>query len=289
MLFVPGADERKLERSRESAADTLLFDLEDAVVPEAKSRARQLVAELLRSGGLRCEAAVRVNAPGGPWFEDDLAAIVEAGGRTIMLPKSESAESLRRAAQLAAESAGKVGDEGEGRVRCLALVESAAGIANLNRLARADEVIDGLCFGHADFSLDMGLDAPDPAAGVIFHARCALAIAARAARLPAIDTVCLAVRDEDAFRADALLGSSLGYEGKLCIHPAQVAIANQVHTPTAERIEHAKRVVTAWREARSEGRGVFSLDGQMIDAPVALAQEQLLERARRAGALAEVE
>jgi citrate lyase subunit beta/citryl-CoA lyase len=135
----------------------------------------------------------------------------------------------------------------------------------------------------------MGLDQPDPAAGVVFYARCALSVAAHAADLAAIDTVCLAVRDQAAFRADAQLGASLGFEGKLCIHPSQVAIANEVFAPTIEQIERAQRVVTAWTEAQAEGRGVFSLDGQMIDAPVAAAQQRVLERARKASAIPDSE
>ena len=92
-------------------------------------------------------------------------------------------------------------------------------------------------------------------------------------------------RDDDAFRADAALGMRLGFEGKLCIHPRQVEIANRLHTPTPARIELALRVMEGWRQARAEGRGVFTLDGTMVDAPVVAAHQRVLERARRAGAL----
>lgn len=289
LLFVPGGEPRKLDRARESGADTLLFDLEDSVAPESKAKARQLVAETLLAGSFdRCEAAVRVNAPGSAEFEDDLHAVLEAGARTLMLPKSERAGALQQAIAQLQQVAGRSGSGTDQELLCLALVESAAGVANLNEIG-ASPAIDALCFGHADFSLDMGLEQPDPSEGVVLHARCTVSIAARAAGLAAIDTVCLAVRDEDAFRADAQLGKSLGFEGKLCIHPSQVAIANEVFTPTAEQIEQARRVVSAWRDAQADGRGVFALDGQMIDAPVALAQSRLLERARRAGLIADAE
>lgn len=133
----------------------------------------------------------------------------------------------------------------------------------------------------------MQLDDADASVGVIHHARCALAIAARAGRVVPIDTVCVAVRDEEAFRADAVLGMRLGFEGKLCIHPRQVVIANEVYTPAAARIERALRVVEAWRKAEAQGQGVFALDGMMVDAPVVAAQQRVLERARRAGVLVE--
>jgi citrate lyase subunit beta/citryl-CoA lyase len=129
----------------------------------------------------------------------------------------------------------------------------------------------------------MGLAAGDASQGVVLHARCALAIAARAGGVAPIDTVFLDVRDEPGFRRDAELGLGLGFDGKLCIHPLQVPIANQVYTPTREQIEGALRVVEASRRALAEGKGVFTVDGRMVDAPLVAAQERVLERARRAG------
>jgi citrate lyase beta subunit len=145
--------------------------------------------------------------------------------------------------------------------------------------------LDALCFGNADFSLDMGLADGDLSAGVVYHARCSLSIAAAAAGVAAIDGVCLAIREDDAFEAEARVALGLGFMGKLCIHPAQVAIANRVFTPTPEQIARAKRVVDASSAAARTGQGVFALDGKMVDAPVLQLQQQLLERARRAGVL----
>jgi citrate lyase subunit beta/citryl-CoA lyase len=117
----------------------------------------------------------------------------------------------------------------------------------------------------------------------LLHARTTLSIAAHASRLTAIDTVYLDVRDEAGFRRDAELGLGLGFEGKLCIHPIQVKIANDVHTPGRDAIAHARRVLEALRDAEREGRGVFTVDGKMIDAPIVEAQRRVLERARLAG------
>jgi citrate lyase subunit beta/citryl-CoA lyase len=114
-----------------------------------------------------------------------------------------------------------------------------------------------------------------------------VALAAKAARVAPIDTVFMAIRDEQAFREDTEAGCRLGFEGKLCIHPTHVKIANEVYTPTAAQVEHALRVVEASEQAQAEGRGVFALDGKMVDAPVVAAQQRVLTRARRAGVLAE--
>jgi citrate lyase subunit beta/citryl-CoA lyase len=132
----------------------------------------------------------------------------------------------------------------------------------------------------------MGLTEADASRGIIYHARCALVIAAKACGVAPIDCIHIAVKDEQAFRADTELGLRLGFEGKLCIHPRQVEIANEVYTPGKEQINYALRVVEAWERAEREGRSVFTLDGKMVDAPLVALQQRVLERARRAGVLA---
>ncbi|HZR81556.1 MAG TPA: CoA ester lyase [Candidatus Binatia bacterium] len=283
LLFVPASDERKVERARAASADTVLLDLEDAVAPDTKDGARRTVAEALRARAFGAtEVAVRVNAPGSPWFEDDVAAVAATGGRTILLPKAETAEGV---AAVAARLRGLPGLAPPEGFRLLLLVETPLGIASALALARAAPEVDALCFGHADFCLEMGLRVADAASGVAFHARCALAIAARAAGVAAIDCVHLAVKDETGFRADAERGRDLGFDGKLCIHPRQAEIANEVYTPARDAIERALRVVQAAERAAAAGRGVFELDGRMVDAPVVALERRVLERARRAGVL----
>jgi citrate lyase subunit beta/citryl-CoA lyase len=275
LLFVPGGEPRKLERARDAGADTLVLDLEDGVPPAEKAEARGRVAEVLRAGGFgTSEVAVRVNPPGTPQFEPDLEAVVAAGAHAIMLPKAERVEEV--AALLRRMPDG---------VKLLLLVESPAGIVDAPALGRASPRVEALCFGHADFSLAMGLEDADASRGVAYHARCALAVAARACSIAPIDSVHLAVTDDAAFRDDAELGRRLGFDGKLCIHPRQVAIANAVHTPTREQIAHALRIVEGWERALAEGRGVFTLDGRMVDAPVVAVARRVLARARRADVL----
>jgi citrate lyase subunit beta/citryl-CoA lyase len=283
LLFVPGAESRKLEKAREAGADTLLLDLEDAVAPDRKTDARANVAAALRAGTFgSTETAVRINAPGTPYFEADLEAIIAAGGRTILLPKSESAEQIVEVTKTIASLEQRQPAPGAA-TKLLLLVETPAGIANALVLGHATPRVDALCFGHADFSLSMGLTEADAARGIIYHARCNLLIAAKACAVAPIDCVHLAVKDEQAFREDAELGMHLGFEGKLCIHPRQVEITNAVYAPSQEQIDYARRVIEGYERAQTDGRGVFTLDGKMIDAPLVAVQQRVLERARRAG------
>jgi citrate lyase subunit beta/citryl-CoA lyase len=281
LLFVPGAEPHKLERADSAAADTLVFDLEDSVELASKERARNLVAERLATGTGDSERVVRTNGCDTPYFEQDVFEVVAAGARSLMLPKSCPATLARARLHLASVEQ-RLSLEA-GCIRLLGLVETANGVTRLPRLLGEPARLDALCFGNADFSLDMGLADGDLSAGVVYHARCSLSIAA--AGVAAIDGVCLAIRDNDAFEAEARVALGLGFMGKLCIHPAQVAIANRVFTPTPEQIARAKRVVDASSAAARTGQGVFALDGKMVDAPVLRLQQQLLERARRAGVL----
>jgi citrate lyase subunit beta / citryl-CoA lyase len=290
VFFVPGSEPRKLEKARGLPADTLLLDLEDAVAPAEKDRARELVAEFLRAapsgaaGGP--ELAVRVNPTTTPYFEADLEAAVAAGAAAIVLPKAESEEQLALVAARLDALERRHSRQERDAVRLLPLVETARGIAGIAALAlRAPQRIDALCFGHADFSRDMGLPTADANSPVVLHARCALVVAARAGGRGAIDTISLDVRDADVVRRETEQGLALGFEGKLCIHPMQVEIANSVYTPSCEQIGFARRVLDAAASAGAEGRGVFTVDGKMVDAPLIASQQRVLERARRAGAI----
>ncbi len=282
LFFVPGGDARKLEKARALAADTLLLDLEDSVAPAEKELARERVAAFLREGDFGgSEPAVRINPEGTPFYDEDLDAAVAAGAGAIMLPKAEDSAALARTAgqiRAAAEQAGRTGS-----VALLALVETAAGLVHAAALPAAAAEVEGLCFGHADFSRDMGLVEADASEGVVLQARCTVAIAARAGAIAPIDTVYLDVRDDEGFRRDAEQGRRLGFTGKLCIHPRQLEIANAVHTPAPEEIAYARRVVDAARAAAQEGKGVFTVDGKMVDAPLVAAQERILETAALAG------
>lgn len=286
LLFVPASAPRKLERAVESGADTLILDLEDAVAPDRKNDARARVVELLANGSAgSCEVVVRINPLGSSAFQDDIEALADAGVKTILLPKTDSLDSIEYVVRKLESAEGDAGRGEQQPIKILALIESALGVVNAAAIARSTPRFEALCFGHADFSLDMGLPHAESDDGVVLHARCTVAIAAKSAGLGAIDCVCLAVKDEMAFRQDALRGAGLGFDGKLCIHPHQVRFANEVYTPTPDQIAYALRVLDGWREAQAGGHGVFALDNKMIDAPLVAVQERILARARRTGIL----
>src|SRR5262249_5190622 len=239
------------------------------------------VGGALGGGGFgSAEMAVWINVAGTADCEADLEAVVESGAHSVLIPKAERAEEIVRVVETL-----RCLERGRAGTKVLLLVESPLGVADALAIGRCAPGIEALCFGHADFALQLGLPEADPSRGIIHHARCTLVIAAKACGLAPIDTVHLAVKDEAGFREDAERGLLLGFEGKLCLHPRQVEIANAVYTPSPAQIDYARRVIAAWEAARTGERGVFTLDGKMIDAPLVAVQQRVLERARRAGAL----
>lgn len=269
LLFVPGSAQKRIDKSASIDVDGLIFDLEDAVSPDAKLSARDTVVMALGSPAFNGkQLIVRVNGITSPWFEDDMQAIVAAGHCDIMLPKCESAEDIARVKQATAGRS----------VNLHVIIETAKGVLALKEIAESLSASDSLCFGHVDFATDMALPVADASQGVVYHARCQVALAAHAYGVMAIDNVCLEVADEAIIRADASAGINLGYAGKLCIHPNQVAIVNEVYTPSNEQVELAKEILAAWKEVQKQGQGVFSFKNKMIDLPVILAQESILQR-----------
>jgi len=260
-LFAPGHSERILARVFDAGADEALIDLEDAVPPEQKGRARALAAEALASH----PGWVRVNRPGTEAAAADLAAV---GGlaRGLRLPKVGSAADVAW-----------VRERLDGReVPLTASVESAAAVLRALEIASAPGVVN-LTFGNVDFGLELNLDPSDHQATL--YARSHLVVASRAAGIdPPCDGVWVRYRDPDGLREEARRARRLGFFGKSAIHPAQVAVINEVFSPTPEELDWARRVLSAFE---ASGGAATMLDGaEMIDVPVA-------ERARRLLALSD--
>ncbi|MBQ0724988.1 MAG: CoA ester lyase [Cycloclasticus sp.] len=269
LLFVPGSAQKRIDKSASIAADGLIFDLEDAVSPDAKASARDTVVAALGSAAFAGkQIIVRVNGITSPWFNDDMQAIVAAGHCDIMLPKCESANDVAAVKKL---TTGK-------SIKLHVIIETAKGVLALHEISNGLSASDSLCFGHVDFATDMALPAADASQGVVYHARCQVALAAHAFGVTPIDNVCLEVADDAIIRADATAGINLGYAGKLCIHPNQVPIVNDVYTPSAEQVQLAKEILAAWEDVQKQGQGVFSFKNKMIDLPVIQAQESILRR-----------
>ncbi|MFC7021401.1 MULTISPECIES: HpcH/HpaI aldolase/citrate lyase family protein [Haloarcula] len=270
VLFSPGDDGEKLRKAVDSDADTVVFDLEDAVAPDAKAAARETVRDAL-GDVLPCdlEVCVRVD-PVGQGAAADLDVVLSGPHPdAVVLPKTSGPADVDGLAAL-------LGDHGAA-LPVLALVESAAGILHAEAIAAADAT-DALVFGAEDLAGDIG--ATRTAAGEeVAYARQHVVLAARAADVDPIDTLYPAYEDREGLRADTETAVGLGYEGKLAIHPAQATVINDVFTPTAERLAWAERILAAREEADG---GVFVVDGEMVDAPQVRQAERILERAEAA-------
>lgn len=257
-----------------SGPDAVVVDLEDAVPPSHKAEARAAAREL--AGGLASEhpsldVFVRVNAVASPWIAADVAEALAANLAGVVVPKVESAADVDRARQLLA-GAGRDG------LAVFAGIESALGVV------RAGEILgSGVAFayfGAEDYIADLG-GRRTARGDEVLYARSKVALHARVHGVPCIDIVTADVRDPEAFRADAERGRDLGYHGKLCLHPAQVAIANEVFGATGEEVDRARRMLAAAEAAAAEGRGAIAFEGAMVDEPALRMARAVLDRAAR--------
>lgn len=284
LLFTPGDSRRKIEKIRELPADAIVFDLEDAVAVSAKEAARERVCQVLRSEDLgRKERLVRLNGTMTPFFADDLAAAAAAGADGLVIPKVASAADLA-AIDVALTAVEREQAWEPGTIHLLALIETALGIMNVREIAQATDRLVALIFGSEDYVADIGTKRSGPG-WEIYYARSAVVTAAAAYNLQAIDTVFVDTRDPAGLRTDAEFAHSLGYSGKLAIHPNQIETINAVFSPTAEEIAAAQRLLKLANQLSDAGAGVFMVDGRMVDAPVIKSAGQLLERARLCGLL----
>jgi citrate lyase subunit beta/citryl-CoA lyase len=260
-LFVPADRPERIGKALASGADAVIVDLEDAVAPSAKEGARAALARWLATPEGSGPVLVRVNAPGTPWFADDLASCRAPRVQGVVVPKAESAGQL---AEVAATVPGRA---------LFPLVETAAGIDAVEALARAPGV-QRLLFGSIDLQADLGILGEGEE---LLYFRARLVLAARLASLaPPLDGVTTAIDDAALLRADAQRARRLGFGGKLCIHPRQVAGVNEAFTPSPQELDWARRVLAA---AEASGGAAVAVDGKMVDAPVLLRARALLAQA----------
>ena len=290
LLFSPGDRPELMRKAPATGADVVCFDLEDAVAPGRKDEARAAVRGVLADPGFDpdAEVCVRLTATDPA---ADLHALVGASPATgdgppgaddaersprldaVMLPKVEDADRVDRAAALCA-------DRGLDPA-VFALVETAGGVLAAESIADA-EPIDALAFGAEDLAADLGATRTDEGTEVLY-AREHAVLAASAADVDVLDTVYTDFSDTAGLREETAFARTLGYDGKLAIHPSQVDPINEAFTPDPDEVEWASRVLDARDEADREDRGVFSVDGEMIDAPLIARAERIVERAAAAG------
>ena len=243
-----------------------MCDLEDAVAPSEKGRARELVARLLAEVQTACARMVRVNGIDTPYWREDLAAIEGLSLDAVVVPKATP------------QAISALGEEGP---PLLALIETAAGVRLAYETASQPRVF-ALALGAADLGAEVGLE-PRPDGLEILYARSKVVLDSAAAGVrPPFDVVHLDVRDSEGLEAECRLARSLGFRGKLCIHPAQVPVVNRVFSPTFEEVEWARRVVDAFEAGISSGRGAIGLQGMLVDRPVVERARAVLEEASQA-------
>lgn len=279
-LFVPGSRPELFDKALASAADALSFDLEDSITPERKAEARDGLAAWLQSGALAGSTKtiiVRVNGMDTPHFEADLTAVALPGVHLINLPKPSSVDAVQAAASALekAERANHVTQP----IGLLLNIESAFALRNACSLASAHPRVAGLQLGLADLFEPLGIDRREPTA--IENAMFSVRMAAGEVGVFAYDAAFANIKDAEGFRAEAALAKRLGFVGKSCIHPSQIALANEVFRPSDEEIAHALRVLEAAKAAN--GAGAYVVDGQMIDPPFFKRAEQIVATARRMG------
>ena len=289
-LFVPGSRPELFAKALAGDADALSFDLEDAVVEARKAEARDALRALLRSPAARASGQtliVRVNAIDSPHFEADIAAVVQPGVGLVNLPKPERVEQVVALA-LAVEHAERANGFEPGVDRPVGLllnIESAKALAIAAELAAAHPRVAGLQLGLGDLFEPLGIERREGAA--VQQAMFMLRMAAGAAGVFAYDGAFADIADAEGYRAEAGLARRLGYLGKSCIHPSQVALANAVFRPDDAEIAHARRVLAAAASAAASGTGACVVDGRMVDRPFILRAEQTLAIARRLGLISQ--
>lgn len=274
-LFVPGNHPRKVEKVFDAGADNVILDLEDAVAISEKVAARSAVREALQRPRT-CRAYVRVNALDTGYTFGDLEAVIGPGLDGIVLPKVERAGDIQMVDWVIASFAEKQLLSAQS-IDLMPLIETGPGHAAVREIAAARVTrMKRLAFGAGDYTRDMGMTW-SRAEGELLPVRSEVLLASRINNLePPIDTVYIHIRDDEGFRASTEHVRDLGFQGKLCIHPAQVPIANSVFTPTAEQVAHARRIVAAFTKAEASGSASIQVDGYFVDYPIVVIAKRTL-------------
>ncbi len=259
VLYMPGSNPRALEKAKTLPADGLIFDLEDAVAPDAKAEARDQVCGMLRNGGYESrEKIVRVNGLATPWGQADLVAAATSGADAVLIPKVDSADGVRQALAVLDE-AGAPRD-----LPVWAMMETAHGMLRAEEIAGSSPRLACFVMGTSDLAKE--LHAAHTALRLPMMTALGLCmLAGRAHGLTLLDGVYLDLSDEEGYAASCQHGLELGFDGKTLIHPKQIASANQVFAPSNDDIAQAKKIIAAHEKAATEGQGVVLVDGRLVE------------------------
>ena len=285
--FVPGANEKMLNKSLALEAATLVLDLEDAVTPDNKDAARETVTDWLRQVDFgRQERMVRMNPLDTPWGMADLEVTMQGRPDSYLVPKVRTRDDVLKIHTIISRMEKEYGyPQGEVKLVVLA-TETPEGLLNIKDFGSCPRV-DALSWGAEDLSAAIGARrnrAEDGSFLEVFrYARIMTLLAATAAGVQPLDTVFVDIRDSAGLRQECLEGAWMGFTGKITIHPNQVGIVNEVFTPSAEEVAESRELLAAFEENQKAGKMAFSFKGQMVDVPHLTRARTILERARQAG------
>lgn len=258
-LYLPGNNARALEKGKTLPADVLIFDLEDAVGPDAKADSRARVCQAVSSGSYQNrEIVVRINGLGTDWHDDDLAAVSGSAAHGLLVPKVETGQQVEALAaaldRLAAPDS----------LRLWTMMETPRAFLRAEEIASASDRLAALVIGTNDLVNDLhGLHVPGRAPALT--ALSLSVLGARAAGKAVLDGVFNSIADEAGFRAEAQQGREMGFDGKTLIHPSQVAPANEIFGPSPDELDDARKIVSAYEHAQAAGESVFTVDGRMVE------------------------
>lgn len=262
LIFVPGNNERFLEKSKGLQADIVCFDLEDSVPESEKEKARNLIKNTLANRSQYTSSIfVRTNAPSSGKIPKDLDAIIRKGIDGVVIPKVNNINELKKIEKDLSILEKKRKLKG---IQLLPSIESSEGVVNTYQIASFSKRVTAVIFGVFDLLNDMGIEYTKQSEGVKY-ARSKIALDARAAGVASIDAIWQDLKDIEGLKQDCQIGKNLGYTGKSLIHPDQISITHQVYYPTKPELEWANKVCQVYEESTKKGRGATTVDGKMID------------------------
>lgn len=281
MMFVPGNNPAMIRDAGIYGADSVMFDLEDAVSIYEKDAARLLVHNAIKSLDYGdTELVVRINLLESEYGRADIFAMVDAGVDVIRLPKTETAQDIIDVENVIKEAEEFFNIE-VGTTKMMAAVESAKGVLNANEIAKSSKRLIGIAIGAEDYVTNMKTKRY-PDGNELFFARSMIINAARANDIAAFDTVYSNVDDEEGLKREVELIHQLGFDGKSVINPRQIKVVNDIYTPTQKDIQKAKAILEGIKEAEKKGSGVISVNGKMVDKPIVERAQRVIQLAKAA-------
>jgi len=250
ILYMPGSNARALEKAKTLSADGFIFDLEDAVAPDAKQDARQQVCDAVANGGYgKRELIIRINALDSDWGKDDLAAAIKAKPNAILVPKVNTPDDLSPLKNTG--------------IPVWAMMETPFAMLNARHIAFAPD-LEALVMGTNDLAKETGASLDRNRHAMVPWLMTCVA-AARAANLSIIDGVYNDFKNDDGLRAESLQGADFGMDGKTIIHPGQIDLCNEIFAPSADEVEAARTIIEAFSQPENHGKGAINLNGRMVE------------------------